>query len=108
MTAASVVIAPARLKTPEIGSARFDVSLASNHSPTDALAIAADPAYTAKAADSHRKALAIPSDHAEGRGVVPYRGNKRRIHEHGRLDDGVPGISNLFPRTFGIPLFRSK
>ena len=57
---ASVVIAPARLKTPEIGSARFDVSIASNHSPTDALAIAADPAYTAKAADSHRKALAIP------------------------------------------------
>src|SRR2546425_3501176 len=49
------------------------------------------------------------SDHAEGRGVVPYRGNKRRIHEHGRLNDGVPGISNLFPRTFGIRFFgRSK
>src|SRR2546427_4952122 len=58
--AARVVIAPARLKTPEIGSARFDVSKASSHNPTDALAVAAEPAYTANATDSHRNALAIP------------------------------------------------
>src|SRR2546425_12536009 len=59
--AARVVIAPARLKTPEIGSARFDVSQASSHSPTDALAIAAEPAYTARATDSHRNPPAIPA-----------------------------------------------
>src|SRR6058998_292477 len=76
--AARVVMAPARLKTPEIGSARFDVSKASSHNPTDALAIAAEPAYTANATDSHRNALAIPvrttpnvgvSNHMDGPGA---------------------------------------
>src|SRR3989442_9461457 len=76
--AARVVIAPARLKTPEIGSARFDVSKASSHNPTDALAVAAEPAYTANATDSHRNALAIPvrttpnvgvSNHIDGPGA---------------------------------------
>src|SRR5207249_7504954 len=107
--AARVVIAPARLKTPEIGSARFDVSKASSHNPTDALAVAAEPAYTANATDSHRNALAIPVR------TTPNVGVSNHIDGPGAESTNMIDVmmaSRKYPlcvhRTFGIPVRRRQ